>query len=381
MSDRPQLRSPRTVVHRTVDALLRVTPLLLLLPAGLLAWQAPPETSIEGQCEELEGPSAESGRASVWGFVREAGGDFPLPGSQVSLAWQHPHGVADTARGRLQATADADGHYRFCDVPGASTLTLRATALGQSGTSSRLAVSRGEQRRVDLRVGLASRGTGSVAGVLLDAETRKPLDGAAVAVRRLGIETASDRAGHFRIRDAPAGSYEMVVHHIGHGTQVFTFEVLANNTHHVEIHLSPVPIPLQPITVTLETRPRWLENAGFYDRRAKGLGQFRGPEWVERRRPNRFSQVLEDMPGLRIRPRCTPHCSYFVQTTTTAGLCPPTFYIDGKRLRLGSIVDLDALVSAHDVAAVEVYRGISQTPAQYFGKCGSVVIWTKRGAG
>ena len=63
--------------------------------------------------------------------------------------------------------------------------------------------------------------------------------------------------------------------------------------------------------------------------------------------------------------------------------CIPVFYIDGQRISQltnpNGTIDLDMLVFGQDLAAVEVYRGIAQTPAQFYGRCGSVVIWTRRG--
>ncbi len=69
-------------------------------------------------------------------------------------------------------------------------------------------------------------------------------------------------------------------------------------------------------------------------------------------------------------------------TTTTRTACTPTFYVDGRKMNLQTReVDLDAIASTQDLAAVEVYRGISQTPPEFYGLCGSIVIWTRRGRG
>lgn len=318
--------------------------------------------------------------AVLIGRVTEPSAGLPLPGAEIRLVWKVPRGVADTIQGELRTTADGQGQFRLCDVPADSRLSVWATALGRVGNPASLFLSGGEERRQDLSLPLGVTTRGAINGVLLDAQTRKPLRDATLRLERADAEALSNAQGQFRFRGLPTGVHALSIHHVAYGTQQVEIEVLSNRTRHVEISLAAIPIALDPITVTLDVRPVWLERVGFYARQAKGLGQFMDPEWMERRSPYRFSQVLENVHGLKIRPvQCNPHCEYLVQTTTSSGLCPATFYIDGMKLRLGSLVDLDALVPASDVAAVEVYRGISQTPPRYYGKCGSVVIWTKRG--
>jgi hypothetical protein len=63
--------------------------------------------------------------------------------------------------------------------------------------------------------------------------------------------------------------------------------------------------------------------------------------------------------------------------STTGGYCAPTFYIDGIRTDLvGS--GIDALVSARQVRAVELYRSKNLTPSAFAASsnCGLIVIWT-----
>jgi outer membrane receptor for ferrienterochelin and colicin len=145
--------------------------------------------------------------------------------------------------------------------------------------------------------------------------------------------------------------------------------------------------------VTVERRPQWLESTGFYDRVAQNLGQHVTPEDLERRSTLRFSEVLRDVPGIDLRPVCTPHCYHQIRMAgTTQSGCIPTFYMDGRRVNVrpkprGSrreppgLFDLDVIATGSDIAAVEVYRSIAETPPEFYGRCGSIVIWTKRGAG
>ena len=58
------------------------------------------------------------------------------------------------------------------------------------------------------------------------------------------------------------------------------------------------------------------------------------------------------------------------------GACLPAVFVDGMLFADGATA-LDRLVSAQDVAAMEVYVGM-QTPAQFQRNgCGSVLVWSK----
>jgi hypothetical protein len=59
--------------------------------------------------------------------------------------------------------------------------------------------------------------------------------------------------------------------------------------------------------------------------------------------------------------------------------CAPTIYIDGLMMRALSGADIDVLVRAEDVGAIEVYSE-SQVPPQFqdpLSGCGSIVLWRK----
>lgn len=372
MRGRPSARSHGSVPQGAGAVLLCLSVGALFSPS-ITAQQPAASAPESAACLE------EGSGTVVHGFVQESGSGFVLAGAEVRLMWKRARGVTDTVRVELEAVADDRGAYVFCDVPPDTPLLVWARALGRTGAPTSLFLEGGDLQRQDLELRLGSSLRGAVVGTLIDAGTGEPLRAAQVWIERLGLSTTTDSEGTFELRDVPAGPQEVTVQHVGHGEQTVPLEIVPNRTRHMEIGLAPDPVELDPITVTVEMRPVWLEEVGFYDRKARSLGQFMGPEWMERRRPYRFSQVLEDVHGVRMSPMCQPHCSYMLRSTTQGGFCPLTFYMDGKRLRLGSVVDLDALVPASDVTAVEVYRGISQTPAQYYGRCGSVVIWTKRG--
>jgi hypothetical protein len=318
----------------------------------------------------------------LYGIVLDAATGTPLPGSTVQLRWQAVDAAGEVADGQELALADAAGQYTFCAVPRAASATLQGVALSRLGPERPVDAEDGTLfRRQDVPVYL-TRVAGALAGQLSDSGTGEPVDAATVTLPSVGVGVLTDQRGNFRIEDVPPGEIEITIHHVAYGEQSALVEVSPGNTSVVEIRIDPQPIALEPLTVTVTTRPQWLEHAGFYDRQAKSMGTFLTPENIESRASIRFSELLRGIPGLFMRKVCQPHCYYWLSTSTNLRTvyCPPMLWMDGRRMHLEQPTDLDALVSAHDVAAIEFYRGISQTPPQFYGDCGSIVIWTKRGS-
>ncbi len=361
---------------------LRALPLALFAPATLVA-QAPvgqdlrPDL-IRARCEAVH---SIDDQAVVFGYVVDGRTDTPLPGSTVHLSWLEPRGLADTTRHEVETEA-TEGAYIFCDVPQRTALDAWADALGRASRRTELWFEGGETERRDLHFAFA-RDLGALAGRLVDATTGEPIQAATIQIRAADLATVTDPDGRFRLDAVPTGAFEAEVAHVAYGNPEVEVTIGSRATTHLEIRLAPAAIELEPIAVTIAVRPQWLESNGFYTRQESSLGQFVTPRDIENQRSRPFSEILRTVPGVHIRRVCRPHCVQVVSmTTTTRSRCWPTFYVDGRKMTfLTAEVDLDGITSTQDLAAVEVYRGISQTPPQFFGLCGSIVIWTRRGAG
>jgi hypothetical protein len=333
---------------------------------------------IRARCEAIHQIENQS---VLYGFVVDGATETPLPGSKVRLSWVTVDGVSDSTFHQAEADA-ADGAYIFCDVPQQTRMIAQADALGQLGRPVDLWFEGGELERRDLM--LAFWGArGGLAGRLIDASTGEPIRDATIDITNAEVQALSDSDGNFRIDDLATGSFEATVHHIAYGDPTFRVEIQDRRTAFVELRLTPAPVAVEPIAVMIEYRPQWLESTGFYDRVASHLGEFVTPEEMETHRWRRFSEILRNVPGVEITQVCTPHCSQILRmSTTTQSRCIPTFYVDGRRMLFReALIDLDAIAPASDLEAMEVYRGIAQTPPQFYGRCGSVVIWTRRGGG
>lgn len=383
--DRQGQRDARTSLD-PVRALVTALAVGGFLPPVLTAQGLEPEL-VRARCEavhEIED------QAILFGEVVDGQTGTMLPGSTVHLSWTMMRGAGDSTIHRTQTRSD-DGRYIFCDVPQDTRLYAWADGMGGSSERAEFFFGGGESMRHDLALTVRSL-TGGISGVVVDATTGEPIESATVSFPARQRSALTDADGRFRLRDLPIGTHEAMIEHVAYGQPRLQVAVERALTTFVTVELAPVPIAVEPISVTVSQRRQWLEAKGFYERQDSNLGQFVTPEEIAIRPWRRFSEVLRSVPGVELRDVCTPHCAQLIRmAASSVSQCVPTFYVDGRRINVRpdarsrweprGLIDLDALAVGSDLAAVEVYRSIAETPAQFYGRCGSIVIWTKRGAG
>ncbi len=215
-----------------------------------------------------------------------------------------------------------------------------------------------------------------VVGRLADSQTGEAIDQALVTLAPLQRRTLSDSTGTFAFFDVPPGPYVLRVQHVAYGDQVTQFDVLDVQSTVIAVTLTPVAIAVAPIDVQIEFRPRYLEDRGFYDRRAHGVGTFYDPRFVERwsvgawarlggpsRSGRGFLGLLRDM-----SPR-------FGSAGCFSGV--PIIYIDGRKAAPAAVEE----ISTWEVGAVEVYsdtHGVPDFALDPESACGVFAIWTNR---
>jgi hypothetical protein len=341
---------------------------------------------IRAQCEAVHQIEDQS---ILYGLVTDGRTGMPIPGATVRLEWTVVTGASDTARHTASAES-TDGTYIFCDVPQGTPLRAFADAFGGRSDATEVLFEGGESHQSDLAVVL-DRVEGVVRGQLLDSETDDPISGAVVSIRDSELSALSDANGNFTVRGVPIGSREVVIQHVAYGEPRVGVTVDPGSDRFLSVRLEPRAIAVAPIEVEVSNRPEFLVENGFYDRKDSNLGQFVTPEMIRNRSFARFHELLRAVPGLSVKTICSPHCyAQIGMSGTTQSACIPTFYMDGRRIMVRpkprtsprdppGLIDLDALAITGDLAGVEVYRSIAETPAQFYGRCGSIVIWSRRG--
>ncbi len=308
--------------------------------------------------------------AIVEGSVLERGAGSPLPGAEVRMAVL----PAPDEGSLLERTTavNARGEYRFCDLPGSRSARLTAIFGGFMGAMQRVELVAGETVTADLRVSLGR--AAYVLGWVRDAERGWPVENAMVQFQPLGLVAFTNDQGRFKLPRVPPGTYVLSVEHIGFGPRSTLVEVEPGAGLEVDLRLPVRAIAMEPLEVTVESRPLHLMRSGFYERAELGLGRYLTPEDLERRNPARLRHLFMGLPGVRVPPcRDTFDCP---EVPVTLAGCGMSVWVDGVRTRGGLW-----WLRAQEVAAVEVYDGPAEMPGRFqgaFGRCGAVVLWTKR---
>ncbi len=232
----------------------------------------------------------------------------------------------------------------------------------------------------------------TVKGVVLDDQTRGPVTNAAITLIDgsgfLVSSTITDSTGSF-VFSAGVGTYSLRVDALGYATtESVSFGVESGQRVELELLVSQEAVRLGKVTVSADAEPFAPGPLrGFHDRRRRGVGRFLTREQIEQQVVDRFTSLLQLMPGVQVV-RMAPdggalgrirHYTVRVGART----CPPLLYLDG--VKLGSIDDAsalgpDRLLFPSELEAIEVYRP-SEIPAEFSAGesgCGLVVVWTQR---
>jgi hypothetical protein len=358
----------------------------LLWTVPVSAQEAEPETTypafVEFALNACGGPPRTEGRVILVGIVRDSVSGVRLVGATARARWTEPgRSLNHTA---ISITNPA-GYYAFCSAPVGEEVSVQTSVLGRESRRVALRLTEMGVQKQDIVVALGDENMlGGMIGRVVDQENGMPVDGAVVRIIDTDLQTLSNHNGRFLSREVESGRYALEIEHIAYGTQRYPVEVPFGGAAQVEITVSQTPIELEPIVVEVRSRA-WLSTmSGFYQRMDRGLGVFLTPEYIEQRAPTTLTDALRGLAGVRVVKQPGPGNNYGVLLRgsirfdgTGISTCPPILYIDGVRVQ---DYPLDELYGG-DLAAVEVYRGASELPAQFAGSdagCGVVVVWTRR---
>jgi hypothetical protein len=245
-----------------------------------------------------------------------------------------------------------------------------------------------------------------VRGVLYDDGTGAPLKGTVMLVDpgtdAAVVYTASDSAGNFVLRSR-LGSYRLAAIHPGYTSVLSAPIQLADGEQlTVRIPIAEKGDPEHKIGVIERVRP------GADAKRADGPSNAVSRQEMRRRTGgvsydrerlaksgfSTLGQFLQTVPGLQVR---DPNSSSSMQMSRSAALntlglrgpsgaaCHVGWFLDGHRIdipgRSDPMTDGLAATMLDAVETVEVFRGISEMPAEFANpdlRCGAVAIWTRR---
>lgn len=305
----------------------------------------------------------------------------------------------------VAAVTDAAGAFRL-QAPAPGEYRLRSDRVGLRSTLTRvLALAAGETVAVEVRMSpepvvlepavADARRQQGIFGRVLDDVTGEPIPGARVTLinmRELGAGRAmTDSLGWFRLRIPDAGGYYLRAEREGYQRATARrITVMPDDTVQVELRLSTRSVLLAPLTVVAASQQVVRDHhlAGFEWRREKQpFGRYLGPEDMERIKPFYASDVMQQVPMVRVEPMPGSPFDRVVtlpargRGTSARSSCVPNLYVDGRRTKLSAGLTLDQVVIGTSVAAVEVYTSPTAAPGEFPAlddpDCGVVVVWSK----
>lgn len=261
-----------------------------------------------------------------------------------------------------------------------------------------------------------SLGAQTVRGIIVDAATGAPVEGAGLWVlhadgRPLGTGALSGDSGTFAVQLQRPGAYRLRIARLGYAALTTDSLVLAQGeVVALRIALEQRAVSLGAVQITERTSlPGTGMLDGFEYRRLRGIGRFITRADIEQRAPIVFLDLIAGVPGVRIIP--VAHGRHVVKMNRSAPMlrrasqrldpnevlseeadiiavndCPVIYYLDGVRLNNTSDQSLDKVEVIYRlpielIEGIEIYRGASELPAAFGGadaRCGVVVVWTRR---
>jgi len=395
------------------------------------------DVSVSGgrdQIMDLAVPSARSlrtalcGRSStsdagglVMGTVRDAKTLAPSAGVTVSGEWNElsiGRGGMTRRTPRRVLTTSENGMFAICDVPSPGVMRLVANRGADStdfvdvdipaegflrrelylGGSRTVVTDSGARRdsapRAD-SLALAPRrmhvGEGRLRGVVVGANTGDVI-GRPLAAAQVGLvdgpQTRANERGEWTITDAPMGTRSLEVRAVGYYPVRLSVDVLDG--------AAPLRVELASFRSVLETMKvranynRFSMLAEFRERSRTGIGRYLTANDIMIGLPNLTSDVFRSIPGIYLENGTSAFDLAVLMRGLPEDRCSPNLYVNGMRMPLAGINDLNAFLRPDELVGIEIYR-VGTAPAQFDPgaqpppiapadppvSCGSIVIWTK----
>lgn len=233
-----------------------------------------------------------------------------------------------------------------------------------------------------------------IRGLVRDELTDRPVIAAQVTLltaegRKLD-RTVTDSVGGFEIEPDLAGAYRLRLEAPGYRTSDSArVDVAYGELVEVTIRMAVDAVPLQPLTVTARSHPpsKYLEEAGFYERRKAGIGLYLTREDIMRRAPEVFSDLMRTVAGMTVQSSGATGRTGASMTIRSNGRCQPVLFLDGTHTLVGGVnprgrdTPLDDILIPRDIEGLELYRGSASVPAEFnrnIADCGALVVWTRR---
>jgi hypothetical protein len=217
--------------------------------------------------------------------------------------------------------------------------------------------------------------TSAVRGVVLNRQTRAPVEGALARLSFTGKSATADSAGRFALTGLKPGVGLLQVRAVGYQVGSWAVRLAADMALSDTFELEPVTVRLSEVVVPGKPDEYWRSPAGFEARRRRGGGYFVTEEQIRQQQPLTLVEVLRTIPGVMTA------CNYNgcqVRMTRSSTPCSPEYFLDGYPATFATGPGFPI----QGIRGIEVYPDVFSVPIQ-FQKihlyCGVIAIWTKMG--
>lgn len=229
------------------------------------------------------------------------------------------------------------------------------------------------------RPGTAQSG-GALRGTAVSS-TGTPLEGVQLRITFGSLSVApraeSDEAGNFQFAGINASPVWVHARRLGYRPDSVLVELPAQGPATVRVALERAVVELSAVRV-IGRRDIVGPMAGFYQRQSTGNGRFFTSAEIDRRNASRLTDLLRDVPGLRIEARGMQNV-----IRIRGARCSPLIWLDGQAL-MSAEVDMDAW-DTRTFEGIEVYSGPAGVPVEFqrnarvSSSCGTIILWSRMG--
>lgn len=230
-----------------------------------------------------------------------------------------------------------------------------------------------------------------VQGQVLDSVTDAAVGGASVLLLGAGnveaARTVTDPEGLFLLRVASPGAYRLRVEAAGYRLSEFPpFDLATDQVRAYVLLVASEATELQPVTIVAPAPKPRRDLSDFFKRRETTTGSFITREEFERMgNVQRTTDILRRMRGIYIRPG-RGSLEWLITTRrgmsrgSMGGECFPLVFMDGSYVGTTANLNVDQLIPANSIEAIEVHASASSLPPEFNrrgGTCGVIVFWTR----
>lgn len=220
----------------------------------------------------------------------------------------------------------------------------------------------------------------TVKGIVVNRSMENPIPGSTVMLfdkKTIFAMAMTDSTGMFSFENITRDRFNLRVKSMGFAEALVGPLLLSNlDNLNLIVRLDEEEMLMDEIVVEEKSVEEGLRRDGFYERKAAGWGKYLSPEDLKGGSYQYTSYLLRRIHGITVVDNQFGECKLFDSWARHAGLQTGelTIYLDGFRLAGSESINI---ISPGDIAAIEFYH-IGNTPAQYYGGSGSLLIWTKK---